>query len=273
MKIHYLGTAAAEGIPAIFCACPICMKARAKGEKNNRTRTQIIIDETIIIDFPPDSLIHAQRNSINFLDCKAIFVTHSHQDHWYPDDLLFRKPPYSWGAENPLQIFGNRAVKEKLDTLALHKDPDLSQSIKMDYILPFTTIEIGDYRVTPLLATHDNREQCYIYMIEKEGRRFLYAHDTGQFPEITNRFIKGIYFDAISMDCTMGSLKDGKNHMGIVDNHELRKNLQRIGCLDNKTQIIISHFSHNGGLLHEELQDSVKKDGYIVAYDGMVIEC
>ncbi len=28
MKLQYLGTAAAEGIPALFCNCPVCTAAR-----------------------------------------------------------------------------------------------------------------------------------------------------------------------------------------------------------------------------------------------------
>ena len=31
MKIQYLGTGAAEGIPAIFCECDTCKKARELG--------------------------------------------------------------------------------------------------------------------------------------------------------------------------------------------------------------------------------------------------
>ena len=52
MKIRYLGTAAAEGWPALFCSCPICAQARAEGGKNLRTRTQAILDGELLIDFP-----------------------------------------------------------------------------------------------------------------------------------------------------------------------------------------------------------------------------
>ena len=44
MKIKYLGTAAAEGIPAIFCECANCKRPRMLGGKNIRTRSQAIID-------------------------------------------------------------------------------------------------------------------------------------------------------------------------------------------------------------------------------------
>ena len=32
MKILYLGTGAAEGVPAVFCNCDTCREARRRGE-------------------------------------------------------------------------------------------------------------------------------------------------------------------------------------------------------------------------------------------------
>ena len=54
MEIQYLGTAAAEGLPALFCDCETCRKARNIGGKEVRTRTQSVVDGKILIDFPPD---------------------------------------------------------------------------------------------------------------------------------------------------------------------------------------------------------------------------
>lgn len=34
MKIQYLGTAASEGWPALFCSCEACEKARKLGGRN-----------------------------------------------------------------------------------------------------------------------------------------------------------------------------------------------------------------------------------------------
>lgn len=60
MKIQFLGTAAYEGIPAMFCQCEQCNTARKRGGKNLRTRSQALIDGKLLIDFPADtlSLIH-----------------------------------------------------------------------------------------------------------------------------------------------------------------------------------------------------------------------
>lgn len=87
MKIKYLGTAAAEGIPALFCRCDICKEARKRGGREIRTRSQAIIDEKLLIDFPADSYLHILHYNMDFSSIEHLLITHSHDDHFYPFDL------------------------------------------------------------------------------------------------------------------------------------------------------------------------------------------
>jgi phosphoribosyl 1,2-cyclic phosphate phosphodiesterase len=43
MKIQYLGTAAAEGIPAMFCTCELCRKTARAGSAEARCRSSVLI--------------------------------------------------------------------------------------------------------------------------------------------------------------------------------------------------------------------------------------
>ena len=54
MKLQYLGTAAAEGWPALFCACEACKKAEMLGGKNIRRRSGAILNDRVLIDFNAD---------------------------------------------------------------------------------------------------------------------------------------------------------------------------------------------------------------------------
>ena len=65
--------------------------------------------------------------------------------------------------------------------------------------------------------------------------------------------------------------KEGTNHMGVEDVLETQKKLIEIGCADENTVWVINHFSHNGGILHEELEERMKPHGFIVAYDGLEV--
>ena len=91
MKIQYLGTAAAEGIPAIFCDCENCQKSKAAGGKNIRTRSQALIDDCILIDFPADTYMHFLQYDIPLSKIRSCLITHSHMDHLYPVEMQMRK--------------------------------------------------------------------------------------------------------------------------------------------------------------------------------------
>lgn len=272
MKIKYLGTGAAEGWPGIFCGCEYCKNARENGGKDIRTRSSVLINDSVMVDFPPDTYYHAITFGIDLSRLNHLVITHSHGDHFYPGDLQLRRSVFAHLDENNiLEIYGNWEVGTIMEEL-LSDSHDLEEYIKFSLVSPFETFQAGDIRVTPLLALHDRSEDCYIYTFEdKKGKSILYGNDTGIFPEATWEYITGIHFDLVSLDCTMGPSSDGDNHMGIPDNIKVKERLFKIGCADDSTRFILTHFSHNGGLLHDELVQSAKPYGFDVAYDGFEI--
>lgn len=42
----------------MFCECAVCERARRSGGRNIRTRSQAIVDEDLLIDFPADAYLH-----------------------------------------------------------------------------------------------------------------------------------------------------------------------------------------------------------------------
>lgn len=82
MKIRFLGTGAAEGVPAMFCGCENCINIRKLGEAEYRTRSQVLIDEILSIDFPPEAYSHSLKTGILLSKLKYLLVTHSHMDHF-----------------------------------------------------------------------------------------------------------------------------------------------------------------------------------------------
>lgn len=104
----------------------------------------------------------------------------------------------------------------------------------------------------------------------------LYAHDTGVFPEASwNLLKKEGRFDLLSLDCTAclglgGDWVDG--HMSFGTNVKITERMKSEGLIDDKTVIVLNHFSHNGGQTYDEMLEAAKKQGFIVAYDGLEIE-
>ena len=111
MRIRYLGTAAAEGFPAVFCNCAACKMARELGEL--RTRSQALIDETLLVDLPPETYYHTVRFGIDLSAVSHLLVTHSHTDHFYAQELVNRGYKFAYGMRaKTLRIYGDETVRE-----------------------------------------------------------------------------------------------------------------------------------------------------------------
>ncbi len=277
MKLQYLGTAAAEGWPSAFCNCPYCQQARKLGGKNIRTRSQALVDRELLLDFPCDTYLHALREKINLSAVRWLLVTHSHTDHFYPAELVNRGGCYSHDMDSPtLDIYCNEAVKAYFYKAAGHElEQDVENRITFHIVKPFQTFAAGPYQVTALPAKHMSTEQALFYLIEKDGRSLLYAHDTGRFyPEVTE-FLRnrGKAIDLISLDCTSGCYENGEEngHMGFPDTVVMKQKLLEIGAADGHTRFILNHFSHNGKWLYEELAARGAAENMEPSYDGMTV--
>jgi len=118
MKLKYLGTAAAEGFPAVFCNCDYCREARRLGGKNIRTRSQALVNDDLLLDFPADTYMHFLSNGIEGDKIKYLFITHSHADHLYCHDLNTRGGVYAHDIrQGELKVFGCEDVAAKIGEL------------------------------------------------------------------------------------------------------------------------------------------------------------
>lgn len=275
MKIKYLGTAAAEGWPALFCQCEACIKARKAGGRNIRTRSQAIVDDKLLIDFPPDTYLHVLYNGLDLARVQSCIITHDHSDHFYPEDMVMRGPVYAHlYPETCLTFYGTEKVGAKIKDIFEQEGLSQSERVTFKGITPFTSFTVEEYTVTPLRANHSVQSDPVIYMIGKGAKTLLYANDTGYFPDETWAYLeqKRPYFDFISLDCTCG-LKDCRDgHMGIRTCTESKERLINMGCADEKTVFCLHHFSHNCLAGYDEMVPIAQQKGFLVSYDGMVVE-
>lgn len=274
MKIQYLGTAAAEGWPGIFCKCRVCREALRLGGKNIRTRSQAVVDDAILIDLPPDTYMHMVTYGLDVPSIRTLIITHSHQDHWYPEELMLGREGFSGGKKEILDVYRSGAVYEGLHKILVEtgKFADSLPPVAFHVVREFQPFYTEGYEVIPLKAAHSPRENCFIYIIKKEGKTLLYGNDTGYFPEETWEFIKGYRFGLVSLDCTLQKTRLETGHMGIPNNVDVAERLGKMGCVDGDTKYVLTHFSHNGGLLHGEMEKNAAEHGFCAAYDGMAVE-
>lgn len=274
MKIKYLGTCAAEGFPALFCTCENCRNARAFGGKNYRSRSQAIIDDCLLIDFPADSYSHFSEFGIDLSKIHYCFITHIHGDHLYAKDFSYIKKGYSVpDSDYVMNIYGSVDLVPHLEKTVANSNSHLTLNI----LEPYKPTVIGDYTVTALKAYHGT-ENPYIYMIEKEGKRILYAHDTDYFLNETWEYLEtnNFYLDLVSLDCTEGNMDDLNyhGHMCIGRNKKVRERMINSGLAGKETKFILNHFSHNGkDSAYDIFKPIAEKDGFAVSYDGFESEC
>ncbi len=276
MIFKFLGTGAAEGIPAIFCECAVCKEAREKGGRHIRTRSQAMIDGDLLIDFNADTYMHFLRYGIDGSKIRHVVVTHDHDDHFYPEDLLMRLPDFAnLDSESTLTVYGSEVIGHSM-SVQLFDDRSYGRLNFVQLKLHQTT-EFGEYKVTPLKAIHGVTTGPFIYIIEKEGKRILYAHDTHFLDDSVWKYFAEhpMHLDLVSMDCTSANMPEMTyiGHMILKDNVEIKRRMLEMGCADEKTIFVCNHFSHNGtDVSYDVFQELAAQHGLLTSYDGMEIE-
>lgn len=275
MKLTYYGTAAAEGIPAIYCSCETCKaSAKAKG-RNIRTRSQALVNDNLLLDIPPDTLYHFQMLGLPLNSIEHLLITHKHSDHLHTPTLSVRCMGYVMHEIPPINIYGSMPTIDLIFD-DLRKAGVLERGTwNLNELAPFTRVNIDKYEVVPYKANHDFRTYPYIYEISDGSKTMLYGHDTGILLDETWKYIEDNkpFFNLVSLDCTMGlAPSSGHHHMNLDDCVETRNKLISLGCADENTVFILNHFSHNGHVSYDELVPLAKEKGFLVSYDGMEIE-
>ena len=279
MKIQYLGTGAAERVPALFCHCPVCDYARKHGGKDMRTQTQAVIDDgKLLIDFPGDSYLHAMKYGIDFSDMTHLLLTHCHSDHLYAEDLALRMHGYGQNLGGALNVYGNVFVRQFYDrAFALEERTD-DERIVYHEERNFSRFTVGDYTVWMIAAQHGHYQgDCSIYGVrDHEGKTFLWTHDCALFSDKMYQYMadEHLHFDFVSLDCNNQNHagNPGGPHMGWPDDQQVMRRFAELGLSDNHTRFVVNHFSHNSGLTHAQMEALVGPSGVQVAYDGMVVE-
>lgn len=278
MKITYLGTAAAEGFPAVFCNCSHCLAARRALAYERRTRSQALIDDALLVDFPPDSYLHALAFGVDLSAVATLLVTHSHTDHFYAQEFVNRGYKFASGIKRPvLDIYGNAEVRSVFEE-GTHRElrAEVAAGLRFHTIAPYASFCAEGYEIVALPAAHTPKEQALLYAVSRGGKTLLYMNDTGLPKEEFYVFLaeRGIRADLVSLDCTQadGPKSSSGRHMGFAENELVRDTLRRYGIVRENTKYVVTHFSHNSAPFRDRLASEAKARGFVAAYDGLTVE-
>ena len=280
MKIRFMGTAACEGIPAMFCDCDVCRRAMQKGGKNIMTRSQALVDEELLIDFASDTYMHFLQAGKTMYRVRDVLITHTHEDHLVVSDFGNRHPGSSYGLKYPrLNMYVGEGSEQILERERVACKVYGGGGFEEDYnVVPvkkFETFAVGDYQVTAFPARHAMNENALLFLIEKDGRALFYGNDTGYFDESIDLWLaeNNKKIDLLALDCTKGDLEqDYYTHMSMSEGARIADRFRKKGIIDQNTKLYYNHFSHNCKNCYDELVEKAKKYGFAVTYDGLEVE-
>jgi phosphoribosyl 1,2-cyclic phosphate phosphodiesterase len=238
---------------------------------NIRSRSGALIDDDLKIDFGPDTLSQMQRTGRNLAGVRTILFTHNHNDHVVAAEMHWMVRPYTRTPPERIKVWGNAGtIKRIRDSTA--------QLTKME-VLDLRTVEAGNSfetacgdQVLALPAAHE--EGALLFRITRAGKTLFYGHDSGLYPQPTlDALADGTELDIALFDCNYGGWETpNKRHMSINGVLQMAQKLRQSGAITDRTRAIATHFSHTGGVQHEELVQRFLPHRIEVAFDGMVVE-
>lgn len=270
IKLKFLGTAAATGVPSQFCECDFCSKVRKLKGKNLRQRSGIAIDHEYRIDLSPDAYTQSEVFDEPLTLVKHLLITHTHRDHFDPAQLYLRRAKFIDKAAQPLFIYGPRDLIPAIDALGINLT---DANIKFKILKPYKTYDIGAMRVTPVETFHDSRRQCFNYLIEYKNKKIFIGFDGKYFlkPQKVKAILTGKKLDLAIFEYTMGEMdtKQAATHKCLADLYKDIDFFRKTDGIADKTHIYLTHFSHYTNKTHDELEQQFAPEHIAIAYDGL----
>jgi phosphoribosyl 1,2-cyclic phosphate phosphodiesterase len=249
MRLTFLGTGAAGGVPLWGCACPACARA-AWVKEYRRAPCCALLEaggERILIDAGLPDL--AERFPAGSLSC--ILLTHYHPDHVQG---LFH---LRWGVGKKLPVHGPPDSEGCAD---LYKNPGV---LAFERLAKFTPLALSGVTITPVPLIHS--KPTLGFCIESEDARLAYMTDTVGLPPATLDYIQHFAPSVLVLDCTHPPQTDPPR------NHNDLNLALAISEAVGAPETFLTHISHELDTWLMTHDDNLP-EGIAVARDDMTLE-
>lgn len=251
MKIKFLGTSAGWPLPRLGCKCQICT---SNDPKDTRTRTQLLINNSILLDAGPDTYLHLLKEDLAKL--QAVFITHEHPDHAM--GLWDLSHVYNLPEKLTLYITADvlRGIRSRIGGQA--------GNIKVVVVKPLETILFKNIKISYFPVIHGSTPAYGIKV--KEDKILVYIPDFNKILPSSIRIIKGCNIFAID-GSSLSNIGKGPGHISISDGIQIAKKV----VAKNTYFVHIGHKTASHKFLESYLKENTG-GGVHVAYDGQIID-
>ena len=283
MIVTFLGTSAANAYPEAFCKCDNCMRARALGGASLRKRSSILINDDLLVDLGPDIMTASQMHGCSLSNVRYCLQTHPHADHLDLSHLNSRSPGYGvigaprlhfYASKETLQRAAQTFERDLDDYNLLSPDAEKRLNLEIHTVEPFEPFTFDGYRVTAFPSNHAPEIGALLYSVEQGDKAIFYATDTANLPlETWQAFYDfKMRFDLVILDHTYGPDQQGNDHLSAHQVIEHVTRMRKEGFLKPNARVFATHIAHEGNPPHPDLVAFGEKNGYEIAFDGLVFE-
>jgi len=254
MKILFLGTSAGWPLPRLGCDCQIC---QSKNPRDRRLRPAVLINDSILIDAPPDIYHQLVNLKVDTTKINALLITHAHPDHihgFYDLTHLYNREIKTPKLIVPLNVLNGL---RQFHSLPL-------KPFKPEIVRPRTVIEHENIKISFFPVEHSHIP-CYGIKI-KADKIFVYIPDLVRLPKPERKQVRDIHLLVLD-GSSLGKRGQTRIHQSIEGGVKLAKELKPKLCY-------FTHIGHITGT-HKQLEAFVQKEGgrnFHIAYDGLELE-
>lgn len=240
-----------------------------------RHHASMLVNGKVLIDIGPGIVEYLKTiPDIDFGNIEAIFLTHTHEDHWSTDELghllsLTRKKIrlyFHTGAKNNLDlcrdsIHGHALSNNHLRQVVLC--PMRRWQIINESGLSWQNLEANHYAPKGERGSH--------YIISDGTETWFYGLDGGWFTTKTWDIVRNTCFDGMVLDGTVGENSADyriAGHNSLAMNSLLKKAMLHQNMLKAGARLYLSHFGMTTYENSCDIREKVEEAGFMGARDG-----